>query len=172
MFVGRAEEQERLAAAWGRALEGERGLALVCGERGIGKTTLAGMLAIAAHRHGAVVSYGRYERDVGLHWERWRQALGQLVECAPAHVLHAHARRHGGALAALAPAFRDKVDDVPAYAPSDPETERYLLFAATLAILEDVAGEAPVLLLLDDVMRGRVRGDMALLLQHLAAGTG
>ena len=140
VFVGRAEEQERLAAAWGRALEGERGLALVCGDPGIGKTTLAGTLAIAAHRHGAVVLYGRSERDVGLPYEPWRQALGQLVECAPAHVLHAHARRHGGALAALAPAFRDKVDDVPEYAPSDPETERYLLFAATLAILEDVAG--------------------------------
>ena len=170
VFVGRAEEQERLAAAWGRALEGERGLALVCGDPGIGKTTLAGTLAIAAHRHGAVVLYGRSERDVGLPYEPWRQALGQLVECAPAHVLHAHARRHGGVLAALAPAFRDKVDDVPAYAPSDPETERYLLFAATLAILEDVAGEAPVLLLLDDLhCAGR---PTIALLQHLQLAAG
>ena len=118
-----------------------------------------------------MVLYGRSERDVGLPYEPWRQALGQLVECAPAHVLHAHARRHGGALAALAPAFRDKVDDVPAYAPSDPETERYLLFAATLAILEDVAGEAPVLLLLDDLHWARVGPPIALL-QHLQLAAG
>ena len=151
VFVGRTDEQRRLNGAWTRATEGERGLVLISGDPGIGKTTLAGVLARQAHLGGAFVLYGRSARDVGLPYEPWRQVFAQLVASAPEHVLEAHFERHGDALAPLAPALSDHVDGRRLAVATDPETERYVVFAAALGLLAEGASEWPVLLVLDDV---------------------
>ena len=165
VFVGRAAEQERLAAAWARAMDGERGLVLLSGDPGIGKTTLAGALARQAQLDGAFVLYGRSERDVGLPYEPWRQALAHLVDCAPEEALRRHVERYDDTLATLTPRLRERIDVTPASSANDPESERYLLFAAAVGLLAEVAGEAPVLLVLDD-LHWAGRPTIALL-QHL-----
>jgi len=148
-FVGRADELCRLAELWTDArAHGRRALVLISGEPGIGKTRLAGEIAGRARDDGGLVLYGRCGEDVGPPYEPWRQALTQLLEQIDAATLERHVLRHGALLSPLAPALR-------AHAPAgeriDAESERYLVFAALLDLLVDVARARPVLLVLDDL---------------------
>ena len=69
----------------------------------------------------------------------------------PQAVLEAHVERFGGDLARLVPALRDRVPDLPSPRESDPETERYLLYAAVAGLLEGAGEQEPLLLILDDL---------------------
>ena len=75
-------------------------------------------------------------------------------------------QRFGGDLARLIPSLGDRVPDLPAPRESDPETERYLLYAAVSGLLE-VAGERePLLLIIDDLHWAD--GPTLSLLRHVA----
>ena len=52
---------------------------------------------------------------------------------------------------ASCPALRDRVPDLPSPRESDPETERYLLYAAVAGLLEGAGEQEPLLLILDDL---------------------
>jgi len=150
-YVGRAAERERLAELWGQAREGSLRLALIGGEAGVGKTRLSTYLALQAHGDGATVLYGRCDEDLGVPYQPWVQALRHFVAEAPQSVLGAHVERYGGELARLAPTLGERVSDLPAPRQSDPETERYLMYAAVSGLLERAGDEEPLLLILDDL---------------------
>ena len=95
--------------------------------------------------------YGRCDEDLGVPYQPWAQALGHLVKEAPQPILDAHVERFGGDLARLVPALRDRVPDLPSPRESDPETERYLLYAAVAGLLEGPVKQEPLLLILDDL---------------------
>jgi class 3 adenylate cyclase/tetratricopeptide (TPR) repeat protein len=150
-YVGRRAERDRLADLWGQACGGSLRLALIGGEAGVGKTRLSAHLALEAHEQGAPVLYGRCDEDLGVPYQPWVHALGHLVAEAPELVLEAHVERHGGDLARLVPALGERVPDLPAPSRSDPETERYLLYAAAAGLLETAGEQKPLLLILDDL---------------------
>jgi class 3 adenylate cyclase/tetratricopeptide (TPR) repeat protein len=150
-YVGRVAERERLDELFSQAREGSLRLALICGEAGVGKTRLSTHLALEAHGQGATVLYGRCDEDLGVPYQPWAQALRHFVAEAPQAVLRAHVERHGGDLARLAPDLGERVSDLPSPRQSDPETERYLLYAATAGLLETAGELQPVVLILDDL---------------------
>ena len=150
-YVGRVAERERLDVLWGQAREGSLRLALISGEAGVGKTRLSTYLALGAHGQGATVLYGRCDEDLGVPYQPWAQALRHFVKEAPQTVLRAHVDRHGGDLARLLPTLGDRVPDLPSPRQSDPETERYLLYAAAAGLLEGAGEQEPVVLILDDL---------------------
>jgi len=150
-YVGRFRERERLTGLWGQVREGSPRLALIGGEAGVGKTRLSTHLALEVHREGSTVLYGRCDEDLGVPYQPWVQALGHLVKEAPRKILDAHAKRYGGDLGRLVPALRDCVPNLPAPRESDPETERYLLYAAAAGLLEGAGEQEPLLLILDDL---------------------
>ncbi|MCW3019156.1 MAG: family transcriptional regulator, partial [Solirubrobacterales bacterium] len=150
-YVGRVAERERLTELWRQASEGSLRLALISGEAGVGKTRLSTQLALQVREEGATVLYGRCDEDLGVPYQPWAQALAYLVNEAPQRVLATHVERHEGDLARLVPALGDRVPDLPPPRQSDPETERYLLYAAVAGLLEGAAEEAPLLLILDDL---------------------
>ena len=150
-YVGRQAERERLAELWAQACEGSLRLALISGEAGVGKTRLATHLALGVREEGATVLYGRCDEDLGVPYQPWGQALGHLVEQAPQAILDAHVDAHGGDLARLVPALGERVPDLPAPRQSDPETERYLLYAAVAGLLGGAGVAEPLLLILDDL---------------------
>jgi class 3 adenylate cyclase/tetratricopeptide (TPR) repeat protein len=150
-YVGREAERERMRELWGEACEGSLRLALISGEAGVGKTRLSTNLALAAHGDGATVLYGRCDEDIGVPYQPWAQALGYFVKEAPQAVLRAHVESHGGDLVRLVPSIGERVSELPSPRQSDPETERYLLYAAAAGLLEGAGEQAPLLLILDDL---------------------
>jgi class 3 adenylate cyclase/tetratricopeptide (TPR) repeat protein len=150
-YVGRVAERARLTELWAQARERSLRLVLIGGEAGVGKTRLATHLAIDAHKDGATVLYGRSDEDLGVPYQPWVQALGYLVKEAPRRILDAHVERYGGDLARLVPVLRDRIPELPSPRESDPETERYLLYAAVAGLLESAGEQEPLLLILDDL---------------------
>src|SRR6266480_3260017 len=150
-YVGRRAEREGLAFLLEQAKEGNRRIAFVSGEPGIGKTRLATQLAVQAHGDGANVLYGRCDEELGVAYGPWVRALRHYVAEAPEGLLRAHAERHGGELARLVPEVRTRIPDYPDLRQTDAETERYLLFAAAAGLFEDATRETPLVLILDDV---------------------
>jgi predicted ATPase len=150
-YVGRVDERDLLAELWEHARAGSLRLALISGEAGVGKTRLATQMALRVRGDGATVLYGRCDEDLSVPYQPWAQALGHLVREAPRRVLDAHVERHGGALSRLVSTIGDRLPDLPASRQSDPETERYLLYAAAAGLLETAGEEEPLLLILDDL---------------------
>jgi class 3 adenylate cyclase len=150
--VGRVLERERLVATLKAAFAGDgHRVALLSGEPGIGKTTLATDLAQRAHDLGATVLYGRCDEDLGLPYQPFVEALGDLVASAPDAVVSAIAERSLSELSRLVPAVRNRIPTLPVPPSTDAQAERYLLFGAVTAVLTEVAAMAPVVLVLDDL---------------------
>ena len=147
IFVGRDDPMAILQHLWKEAVAGERRIALLAGEPGIGKTRLASQLAAQLHGQGALVLGGRCDEDLGVPYQPFVEALRYYSE----HATELRLGRFGGELSRLVP---ELADTVPGLAPplrSDPETERYRLFDAVAAWLADACLESPMLLVLDDV---------------------
>jgi class 3 adenylate cyclase len=147
IFVGREEELERLLGLWKEAVAGERGVALLAGEPGIGKTRLAIELAGTVRESGGVVLAGRCDEDMGVPYQPFVEALRHYVTHAPERRLG----RYAGELVRLLPDLPQVVGSLAEPLRSDPETERYRLFDALAAWLSDASAEAPIFLVLDDL---------------------
>ncbi len=149
-YVGRTAEQDQLARAFDRAVAGERQIAVVGGEPGIGKTALTAVVARAVEEVGGSVLYGRC-LDPGAPYQPFVDALGHYVRFAPRHELEAHVAAHGGELSRLVPMLARRVPEVPPPSSSDPDTERSLAFTAAAALLNEACRHRPLLLVLDDL---------------------
>ena len=125
-----------LREAWGQArARAAAGVVVLAGEPGIGKTRLAREFADVAHADGAVlyaacqeealVAYQPFVealRGAGLDWERIAAmpGAGELARVIPELPAAPDGRGRG-----------------------TPELQRYLLFEAVSALLDDIAGRAP-----------------------------
>jgi class 3 adenylate cyclase len=151
VVVGRDAPLEELQKTFADASSGARQVVVVGGEPGIGKTTLMSVLARQAHEDGAVVCYGRTEKDLGLPYQAFVQALDHFVTHAPADVLETHVEEHRGELARLVPTLVRQVPGCPPATTTDPDSEKYLTFGAVVGLLSLAAREQPVLLVIEDL---------------------
>jgi DNA-binding SARP family transcriptional activator/tetratricopeptide (TPR) repeat protein len=156
-LVGRDASLARLRAFWARVRAGERQVALLSGEPGIGKTRLAAELARELHAEGAAVLYGRAEEESLLPYqpfvEALRDALSRAEVALPAEAdelvallpeledrLPGGAQgRHGAAAAGQAVGLADRAG------------ARLRFFEAVAAAIEAAAQHRPLLLMLDDL---------------------
>ena len=148
-FVGRGRELEGLVSVWQTALAGGMHAVLIAGEPGVGKTRLAGEWSRQAYEQGAVVLYGRCDEDLGAPYQPFAEALRSLVPCLGAKRLRG--LRGVEALLALVPGLTDVLPDLATPTRADPDTERYALFDAVVALCELASASAPVVLILDDL---------------------
>ena len=103
IFVGRDDQLERLDQLWKEVAAGERRVALLAGEPGVGKTRLAAELAGAVHEEGATVLAGRCDEDLGVPYQPFVEALRHYVAHTPPENLPDGLGRYGGELARLVP---------------------------------------------------------------------
>jgi DNA-binding SARP family transcriptional activator len=148
-FVGRERELGQLFSAWQTMLAGGTNAALIAGEPGVGKTRLAGEWSRQAYDQGALVIYGRCDEDLGAAYQPFAEALRSLVPCLGSSSLRG--LRGVEALLALVPGLTDVLPDLAAPTRADPDTERYALFDAVVALLGVASASAPVVLILDDL---------------------
>jgi len=166
VFVGRDAELDRLTRVWTATAGGERRVALVGGEPGVGKTRLAAELAARVHGDGGVVLVGRCDEALGVPYQPFVEALRHFVDHMPPAQLRGRLGRYGGELIRLVPELADAVPDLAPPLTSDPDTERYRLFEAVAAWLGSTSLEEPVLLVLDDLQWAAK--PTLLLLRHVA----
>lgn len=148
-FVGRGRELAELLAAWHQTIIAGTRAVLIAGEPGVGKTRLAGEWCRQAHEQGAVVLYGRSDEDLGAPYQPFAEALRTLVPCIGPERLRG--MRGVEALLPLVPALTDVLPDVAAPPRADPDTERYALFDAVVALLGVASADVPIVLVLDDL---------------------
>ncbi len=165
-YVPRVDEHHAVHDRWAAAQAGTRQTVLIDGEPGIGKTRFIAQLARELHDdEQAVVLFGHCAEELDAPYGPFVEALSHLVDHAPRDVLEQHLERHGGALSRLVPRLMHRMPSAPAPARTDPQTERYLAFAAVVGLLEQVTAEAPVVLVLDDLHWAD--GPTLALLRHL-----
>src|SRR4051794_39238750 len=143
-FVGRSAELAELRAALEEAIASRPSLALVGGESGVGKSRLADELASHAREAGARVLSGDCVElgDDELPYAPLLTALRPLV------------RQGDPSLQALAPQLRSALDAILPGVGGGAATEHVAqstVFEALLAVLQALADEEPVLLLIEDL---------------------
>src|SRR5262249_46162433 len=131
-------------------LDGEAGLVLLGGEPGIGKTRLAAELARRVHAQGMPVLFGRCDDELGVPYQPFVEALAFVVDYFDERALAA-LERPAGELVRLAPRLADRLPDLLAPVPPDPETSQYRLFDAVAAALIAGSEIQPILLVIDDL---------------------
>ena len=151
IFVGRDAELEQLGQLWKEAAAGERRVAMLAGEPGVGKTRLAAELAARLHEENAVVLAGRCDEDLGVPYQPFVEALRHFADHLPTEDLGGRLGRFGGELVRLVPELAELVAGLSPTLSSDPETERYRLFDAVGAWLAAASNEEPMVLVLDDL---------------------
>ena len=167
-FAGRTKELADLETARKRAEAGE-GIqtVLISGEPGMGKTTLSARAAQLAHDDGSEVLLATCEEQITVPYELWIPILAHLLEDG-GHTVADLRPTHSGALARLMPAL---VDRLPADRATidDPDTARFLLLEATVALLATASRsrDAPLVIVLDDLQWADAAS--LLVLRHLVA---
>lgn len=168
--LGRDEPLAALETAWKATLHGERRLVLLCGEGGIGKTTVAAELALRLHAEGALVLYGRWDPEALAPYQAMREALGTYASACPTPRLRADLEGWGDELSRLLPDVGARVGGVRSPLRGDPEGERLRLFEAIETWLDLLAARRGLLLVLDD-LHWSARSSW-LLLDHLRQAPG
>ncbi len=152
IFVGRAQEVERLRARVEDALAGHGSVALLAGEPGIGKTALADEVATYARLRGARVLWGRCYEDEGApaYWP-WVQVIrAHASERAPDE-LAAEMGAGASDIAQVVSEIRERLPSLPPAPPAEPEHARFRLFDSVARFLRGASRERPMVLVLDDL---------------------
>lgn len=147
VFAGREGELAVLAGAFTAAAGGTPGIVLLGGEAGGGKSRLAAEFAARVSGQARLLTGGCVELSgPGLPYAPFAAALRDLVrERGAAEVAALLPGQSAGELAALLPGFGAPP------VPADPETARARLFELVLVLLEALAEQQPVVLIIEDV---------------------
>ncbi|MGW1164999.1 helix-turn-helix transcriptional regulator [Streptomyces sp. NPDC002550] len=166
VFVGRADELDTLNDALARARAGEPQALLLGGEAGVGKTRLVEEFATAAGRHAVVAVGGCVEIGAdGLPFAPFSTALRALRDALPAQFAAA-AQGQEEELARLLPDLGE------AGTGRHDEQDMARLFELTARLLERIAADHPVVLVLEDLhwADASTRHLLAYLFRTLRAG--
>jgi tetratricopeptide (TPR) repeat protein len=150
-FVGRERELEIALQALEDSLAGRGRLLLLAGDAGIGKSRFADELAAEARRRGARVLWGRCWEAGGApaYWP-WVQSIRTHLRDRGPDELRAEMGAGAADIVQMLPELRELFDDLPQPA-VETEGARFRLFDSTARLLESMAAERPLMLVLDDL---------------------
>lgn len=166
-YCGRDPELTSLSRLLDRASAGSGSIAVIAGPAGAGKTRTSAEIANEASDHGFIVlSGGCRDRDDPVPLlpfvEIFEALLARITDPA---VLRVTLGDDGSEVTRLLPQLRSIFPDLPQPLDLSPEQSRRMLFRAITNILNRLACEAPMLLLIEDLHWGDA--DTISLLDHL-----
>jgi predicted ATPase/KaiC/GvpD/RAD55 family RecA-like ATPase len=171
-LIDRTEEMKLLREAVDRAVSGEGGVVFLYGEAGIGKTRLTRELGAYARLRGMRVLYGRcpalFKMDGVPPYILWSEVIKDYLESCSTEQLFRVIGFYPSELCKLVPEIKQKLGAVPESLPISPEHGRDRLFEAVSQFVSNVAKEAPLLVILDDLQW--TDQTSLLLLHYLARG--
>lgn len=151
-FVNRERELEMLQSAFDGALSGQGTVVLLGGDPGIGKTRAVEEFGQRARATGARVLWGRcYEGEGSLAYWPWVQILRADLRERDVEQVADEMGTVIADIARLVPDLRERLPDLPAPIPLDPDQERFRLFESITVYLTRVAEQQPLLLAFDDL---------------------
>ena len=152
LFVGRADAMQVLQHKLTDAIDGRGGVAMICGEPGIGKTRCAEEFARCAEDHGALVLWGRcYEQPGAPPYWPWVQILREYADSNSDDELRIAVGRSSEVVARLVPEIGDRIGASDNGTAADLTDNRFRLFDSVARILVRAASTVPLVLILDDV---------------------
>ena len=161
-FVGRSVEYRALYEAWEGLRNRERGHVMVLGDSGVGKTTLVERFTTAASLEGAVVSRVQcYELEREIPYATLAGLATGLLDRPEVLGTPPEALAE---LSRIAPQVRQKFNAIPPPKDIQGETARIELTEAFHQLLEAVAENMPVILVVDDL---HLADDASLAVIHL-----
>ena len=150
-LVGRNEAWSALDEAWTSAAQGARQVVLVPGEAGAGKTRLLTEFARHVHAGGGTVLFGTCSEDQTVPYQPFAEALDHVLGVIdPATAIE----RFGAGASELARLVPQHAADFGLPLPvgrGDPDAERARLFGAVIGAIAELAGERPLLVVIDDL---------------------
>jgi tetratricopeptide (TPR) repeat protein len=169
-LIDRVEEMKLLKEAVDRTVQGEGGVVFLHGEAGIGKTRLARELRAYAHLRGMQVLYGRcpglFRIDGVPPYVLWREVIRDYLENSNLEQLYRVVGFYPAEVAKVVPEISQKLKAIPQSFPISPEQEQNRLFEAVSQFITNIAREAPLLVVLDDL---QWTDPSSLLLMHYIA---
>jgi tetratricopeptide (TPR) repeat protein len=151
-LIGRDRQFQALCELAAEAARGHGHIVLVAGEAGVGKSRLAGELAVVLQRERWTVRLGNcFERDRGVPYAPVADLLRQLVGSPPAPDLLEQLGDRVVDLARILPELGRWLEPDLAATRLDAEQDRRRLFQVVGDTLAEPASREPVLLIVEDV---------------------
>ncbi len=151
-FVGRSTQWGQLSARASEAASGQTRMALVRGNPGTGKSTLAQRFALDLADQGWLSLLGRTDEAFDDPFQEIIEALTHVVAEAPTGLLADHVLRHGDLLTRLLPGLADRVPSAIRFTDDEaPAPDRLLLFEAAADLVRVVARHQPVAIVIEDI---------------------
>ena len=161
-FIGRGAEYRVLYEAWEAVRRGEPGHALLLGDSGVGKSTLAEKLTTAAGLEGAAISRVQcYDLDREIPYSTVSSLILGLLDRPGVSATSPQALAE---LSRTVPAVRHRFPTIPLASDSHGESARIRLTEAFYDLLSTIAEEHPVILVVDDL---HYADDVSLAVLHL-----
>ena len=161
-FIGRSTEYRVLYEAWEGLRTGAPGHAMVLGDSGIGKTTLVERLTTAAGLEGAAISRVQcYDLEREIPYATLSSLIQGLLDRPGVSATPPEALAE---LARTVPQVRHRFSSLPPSSDSQGETARIRLTESFHQMVQAIAEEHPVILVVDDL---HLADDASLAVLHL-----
>jgi DNA-binding SARP family transcriptional activator/tetratricopeptide (TPR) repeat protein len=161
-FIGRALEYHALYEAWENVRNHRRCHVMVSGDSGVGKTTLVERFTAAASLEGAIVSRVQcydLEREIP-----YAAVAGLVVGLLDRHEVLGTSPAALAELSRIAPQVRHRFSSIPQPKDTHGDTARIELTESFHQLLEALAEDTPVILVVDDV---HLADDASMAVLHL-----
>jgi DNA-binding SARP family transcriptional activator/tetratricopeptide (TPR) repeat protein len=162
-FIGRSREYEAMYEAWESVRKGVAANVLVLGDSGVGKTTLVNRLTTAAGLQGAAISRVQcYDVERELPYATLGNLVRGLLDRPGVSATPPDALAE---LARTVPEVRHRFPTIPQFQEAWGETARIRTTEAFLQLVQTIAEEHPVVLVVDDL---HLADDASIAVLHLS----